>query len=608
MIAIIAENRKTASLIAATAGAIQKHNEYFENDDYTITWISECPITLTIVTDDRRTVSTTDGCIPVKHKFRRIIRQKKTSNGLTTDQSAVRRLKVIDEILERCSSIIVATAPDGEGERAFRYVYEYLGYTKPFRRMRLSELTEEAIRIGLYNPQNGNDFDTMYAAAECRAKADITVSFNASRAFALATGIQDEYLGRLHIPVLAMICSRYKACRRFVSTSYWQLHATLEHNGALGKFRYFKNIPTMREAEDMFKRIASHPQATITKVTRKRTLRRQPLPYNLSELTKECCAIAGLSSKRVLNAAVSLYEKQLISDPRTDCRYISDDIMKRMPSILQRLLIAEEYSAYYGAIHPKRLPHQCVNNEKAKIKHAIIATGIRPKGLDNDERTVYDMIARRILEAFASGCKTEQVTVDAVIAGLPFRLQERQTAAAECGTIYGLSGNRYTEPVSKRHDIPEFERGDTPDIAGHGIGKCHTIPEPLYTEATLLKAMECAGNETECVSKYKRQCSSGIGTAEIRTRIIADLLEKGYIEYSGETIIPTAKGLSLYGKVKGMVIADMNIAAEHEKLLEKMQRGETAAEDFMRIIEAHTAKAVKEIMSIGQPRNTIKDE
>ncbi len=140
MIAVIATNRNTASAIADALGAERMYKEYFEGDFHLVTWIDECPIVL-VAADERRNASTTDSVLPVSHRFRRIIRQKQTPNGMVTDKNAVRRLKAIDEVLERCESVVVATAPDGEGERTFGYVYDYLGYTKPVRRLRMSELT-----------------------------------------------------------------------------------------------------------------------------------------------------------------------------------------------------------------------------------------------------------------------------------------------------------------------------------------------------------------------------------------------------------------------------------------------------------------------------------
>jgi exc protein len=586
MIAILTDKHNSAAIIAAEIGAVQKCKEYFECDDYLVTWISECPVIPAMVADERRNEPTADGNIPVSKRFRYIIRRKSTPDGMATDKRAVRRLKIIDDVLERCDSIIVATNSVGEGIYTFRLIYDYLGYTKPFRLLQISSLTENNISIGLDNLSSDNYCDSVYEAADCRAKADLMVHFNTSRALSLTADA--AHIGRLHIPILAMICSRYRAYRRFVSVPYWHLNVSLEHNGSLVKFRYPRKITTQQEAEKLFKHIAEYPQATITKVGRKRSFLPQPLPYDSATLMQECCRTTGISAKEVLETAISLYEKRLISDPRTDGRYISSETMKRMPSILRQLLGTDEFAADRGKIDIDRLPRHCVNDEKAKGRHAIIVTGIEPKDLNDTEHIVYDIIARRMSDAFVTRCKVEYISAEVVIAGLPFHSQTQRIV---------LPAKRNAKEAATSSVTDEFfEKGSTTTVAGHGIGKCHTMPTPLYTEATLLEELENIGNDSINTPKRKPQSAKVIGTAEIRAGIIADLFEQGYIERSGKAIIPTERGLHLYGKVKGMRIADINIAAEHELLLSKVRRNEMSPKDFMKIIEQHTEQCVNEIV------------
>lgn len=585
MIAILTDNHNSAAIIAAAIGVKHKCKGHFECDDYLVTWISECPVIPAMVADERRNEPTADGNIPVSKRFRHIIRRKSTPNGMATDKHAIRRLKIIDDILERSDSIIVATNNAGEGLYTFRLVYDYLGYTKPFRLLQISSLTENDISIGLGNLSSGNDYGSVYEAADCRAKADLMVQFNTSRALSLTADA--EHIGRLHTPILAMICSRYRAYRRFVSVPYWHLNVSLEYNGSLVKFRYPRKITTQQEAEKLFKHIAESPQATITKVGRKRPFLPQPLPYDSATLMQECCRTTGISAKKVLETTISLYEKRLISNPRTDGRYISSETMKRIPSILRQLLGTDEFAAYRCKIDIDRLPQHCVNDEKAKGQHAIIVTGIEPKDLNDTEHIVYDIIARRMSDAFVPRCKAEYISAEAVIAGLPFHSQTQRILSPMKRNAKEATGSA-TDGF--------FEEGYTATIAGHGIGKCHTMPTPLYTEATLLEELESIGNGSINTPKRKPQSAKGIGTAEIRAGIIADLFEQGYIERSGEAIIPTERGLRLYGRIKGMRIADISIAAEHEQLLSKVRRSEMSAKDFMKIIEQHTEQCVNEIV------------
>lgn len=210
MIAIIAEKPSVGQDIARVIGATEKKNGYMAGNGYLVTWALGHLVSLAMPSAYGYGKASHEDLPMLPEPFQLVVRQIKTDRGMVTDIGAAKQLKVIDEVFSKCDSIIVATDAGREGELIFRYIYHYLGYTKPFKRLWISSLTDEAIRAGMSNLKNGEAYDALYNAADCRAKADWLVGMNASRALALASGMPNNSLGRVQTPTLAMICSRYK--------------------------------------------------------------------------------------------------------------------------------------------------------------------------------------------------------------------------------------------------------------------------------------------------------------------------------------------------------------------------------------------------------------
>lgn len=232
MKAIIAEKQSVGMDIARVVGATEKKDGYCTGNGYMVTWASGHLVSLAQPDTYGYTKAVAEDLPMIPNPFRLVSRQIRTDRGMVTDIAASRQLKVIDEVFSKCDDIIVATDAGREGELIFRWIYAYLGYTKPFRRLWISSLTDEAIREGMANLKDGSGYDSLYAAADSRAKADWLVGMNASRALAIASGSANNSIGRVQTPTLAMICARFKENRNFVSTPYWQLHITLKQGEA----------------------------------------------------------------------------------------------------------------------------------------------------------------------------------------------------------------------------------------------------------------------------------------------------------------------------------------------------------------------------------------
>lgn len=603
MITILAADAATAKAIAHAVGAYRRDPDYYESDEYGITWTAGRIVELAPPTAYGYPRPTAESLPLIPASFKLIIRQQQSRRGLITDPAAVRRLQIIDGLFSRSQSIVVATEASGEGELLFRWIYTHLGCTKPFRRLWISSLTDDAIREGLRNLYDGHDFDALYEAADCRAKADWLVSVNASQALAAVSGLGTNTLGRLLTPTLAMVCARYRENREFTPAACWQLGVTLRRGERLRKFSYTERIGRQKTAEELYKRVSKCGQARITIADRRKTYQAPPLLYDLSALQKECSHYLGYSSEKTLAVALTLYEKQMISYPCTGSHYIPEDAMTTIPSLLERIFRQEEFATLRIHIDPKRLSCRSIDGRKVTEHHALLPTGQPPvENLTEQERQVYRMIVLRTLEAFAPRCEKELSLVEATAAGLVFRSRELRVVKPGWRAICNRAEDRDAEETDAA-PILDFARGELLPIDGQNLGKSHTVPQPLYTEATLLAAMETAGMTKGTKPKAVETC--GLGTPAARAAVISGLFERELVERSGESILPTERGLYLYDTVRGLQIADVAMAENWERALAQVERREMPAEGFMQSFAIFTRQVTEEITSLRfAPKNT----
>ena len=535
--------------------------------------------------------------------FQLVIRQYKSDKGMATDPVATKQLRVIDEVFSKCDSIIVATDAGREGELIFRYIYTYLGYTKPFRRLWISSLTDEAIHEGLVNLRDGKEYDSLYEAADCRAKADWLVGMNASRALAMVSGTTNSSIGRVQTPTLAMICARFRENRDFIPVDYWQLHITLQKDGDFRQFRYTENIATKQAADELYHRITSDMQAVITKVERKRGFQAPPLLYDLTALQKDCNIHLDLSAEKTLAVAQSLYEKKLISYPRTGSCYIPDDVMRQVPELLEQIISMKEFREYGGGFDLSALTTRCVNAKKVTDHHALIITGIRPGGLDEKEQAVYRMIAGRMLEAFSPKCEKETLIMRATVDGRDFLSHTTSVIVPGWRGVFNRTEDKEEDEQNTNKGTADFSESETVPVAGRSLSQKKTIPKPLYTEATLLAAMETAGRHVTDEEAREAIKELGIGTPATRAAIITTLFKREYVERSGKALVPTEKGLNLYEAVRKMSVADAALTGNWEKTLLQIEQHKLTAETFMRSITAYTRQVTEEVLSIRLPQS-----
>ena len=601
MIAIISEKPSVGMDIARVVGATEKKDGYCTGNGYMVTWALGHLVSLAMPGAYGYTKTTAKDLPMMPEPFRLVSRQIRTDRGMVTDLAAARQLKVIDGVFAKCDAIIVATDAGREGELIFRWIYSYLGYTKPFKRLWISSLTDSAIREGMASLKDGRDYDSLYAAADCRAKADWLVGMNASRALAAVTGSSNNSIGRVQTPTLAMICARFKENRNFVSTPYWQLHITLKQGEAHRQFIHPEEFKDKETAEAAFGKITSRSVAAVTKVERKRTHQQAPLLYDLTALQKDCNVHYDLTADKTLSIAQALYEKKLISYPRTGSRYIPEDVMAHVPALLEKVIAMPRFKEYGKAFDLSGLNTRSVDDTKVTDHHALIITGIAPEDLSEAESTVYTLIAGRMLEAFSPPCGKDLLVMECTCEGMAFRSRSSVVAILGWRGVFARKEDRADDEPEAGGGTAEFAQGETVPVMGHGLARKKTMPKPLYTEATLLAAMESCGKNVTDEQAREAMKDSGIGTPATRAAIITTLVGRDYITRSGKSIVPTEKGLYVYEAVKEMLVADVELTGTWEKALSQVEGHTLDPESFMSSIRDYTGKATGEILRLSFP-------
>ena len=483
----------------------------------------------------------------------------------------------------------ITTLDKREGELIFRYLYHYTGCATPFVRLWISSLTDKAIREGLRNLEAGGKYDDLYLAAKARSESDWLVGINGTQALSIAAGHGTYSVGRVQTPTLAMVCARYWENRRFTPEAFWQLHiATDGCDEGTVKFSSSEKWKEKEPATELYNKVKSAGTATVTKAERKEKTEETPLLYDLTTLQKEANTKHGFTAEQTLEIAQKLYEKKLITYPRTGSRYIPEDVFAEIPKLLAFIGALPEWK---GKVQPKAVPtRRSVDGSKVTDHHALLVTGEKPLFLSKEDNTVYQMVAGRMIEAFSEKCVKDTATVTAECAGVEFTVKGSVIRQAGWRAVYGEEDKEETA-------IPGWREGDTLTLKGCSITEGKTKPKPLHTEATLLSAMETAGKDIEDDALRQALKDCGIGTPATRAAIIETLFKRGYMERCKKSLVPTEKGLALYSVVKTMRIADVAMTGEWEKNLARIERGELPADTFCKEIEAYTKEITSELLS-----------
>lgn len=599
---IIAEKPSVAREIAGLVGASDKKDGYLTGNGYFVTWAFGHLIGLGMP-EDYGISGFDKASLPIlPNPFLLTVRKVKKDKGYTTDTGALKQLKVIEQLFNRSHSIIVATDAGREGELIFRYIYEYLKCNKPFERLWISSLTEKAIKQGFDNLKDGKEFDGLYQAAQGRSRADWLVGINATQALSIAAGNGIYSLGRVQTPTLALICKRYLENKNFSIKKYWQIQ--LLHNKDLIDFKSLSKSKweDQKLADDTLKAIQRSETATVISVETKSVTEQPPLLFDLTGLQKEANKKLNLSAEETLNIAQSLYEKKFITYPRTGSKYIPEDMWAEIPKLVRALQDRETCKQGVSKMKWGRFSKRIVNDLRVTDHHGLLITDKIPSALNAKENAVYDMIAFRLLEALSQACIKEITDVGLEVLHYDFTVKGCKVTEAGWRSIKGSFTDDDTEPIQ---DLPELKKGDELKIKEASVLEKKTKPPVLYTEAGLLSAMETAGKEIENEDERKVLQNIGIGTPATRAAIIETLFTRNYIQREKKSLIPTEKGLQVYGLVKDRKIADVAMTAEWELILQKIENNEADAGAFQREMEKYASSITNELLQTSIAQNNL---
>ena len=414
---IIAEKPSVAKEIARLLGASEKKDGYLTGNGYFVTWAFGHLIGLGMP-EDYGITGFDKASLPIlPNPFLLTVRKVKKDKGYTIDTRALKQLKVIEQLFNRSDSIIVATDAGREGELIFRYIYEYLKCNKPFERLWISSLTEKAIKQGFDTLKDGKEFDGLYQSAQGRSRADWLVGINATQALSIVADNGIYSLGRVQTPTLALICKRYLENKNFSVKKYWQIQ--LSHNKELIDFKSISKTKweDQKIADDALKAIQRIGIAIITSLATKSVTEQSPLLFDLTGLQKEANKKLNLSAEETLNIAQSLYEKRLITYPRTDSRFLTEDMAASLPG-----LVTDTGKAFAVEEPVPIHVQQVINGGKVTDHHALLPTKSMANAdlaaLPAGERNVLRLIAARLLCAVGEPHRYAETTLTTICAGV----------------------------------------------------------------------------------------------------------------------------------------------------------------------------------------------
>ena len=591
--AVIAEKPSVAKDIANVLNVRERHDGYLSGNGYLVTWAFGHLVQLAMPEAYGYAGFRRENLPILPQEFKYIPRQIREGKEYKPDPGVLKQLKVIKEVFDRSDRIVVATDAGREGEAIHRYIYNYLGCRKPCLRLWISSLTDRAIREGLDNLRPGSDYDNLYRAAEARAIADWEIGLNATQALSIAAGQGIYSLGRVQTPTLMMICSRYLENKDFTPQTYYQLRVTVEKDGtpfsAISELRY----DSLPDATAALAAVTDTSAVTVADVQRKEVCQEPPLLYDLTALQKEANGRHGFSADKTLSIAQSLYEKKVLSYPRTGSRYLSDDVFDEIPD---RIALLEQYpafAAHAAALKGAALNRRSVDGKRVTDHHALIITEYLPGELSGDERKVYDMVAARLLESFSARCVKDVTTVRLTSGGCAFTVK---------GTIIRSAGWRAVRDERDEDEdtasLPSLQPGETIPLASAESVEKQTKPRPLHTESSLLSAMEHCGRDVQDEELRDSLKEGGIGTPATRASIIETLFSRDYVRREKKSLVPTEKGLAVYHIVKDKRIADVEMTGQWESALAKIESGEMDPDTFRKGIEVYAAQITGELLQV----------
>ena len=590
---VIAEKPSVARSIAGVIGADQKRDGYMEGNGYLVSWCIGHLVSLADAGayDERFKKWRYDDLPILPQEWQYIIPAEKKG-----------QFAVLRSLMERpdVTGLVCATDAGREGELIFRFVYQMAGCKKPFKRLWISSMENAAIREGFAHLKPGADYDDLYQSALCRARADWLVGINATRLFSILyhktlTG------GRVQTPTLNMLVDREAKIRKFKKEKYHVVHI------AAGGMEAASDRFLNPDDADATKTACAGAQAVCVSVKREKKTEQPPRLYDLTTLQREANRLFGFTAKQTLDYAQQLYEKKLLTYPRTDSQYLTDDMQPTAESIVSGLwpllsfVAGLDIAPQFGRV---------LNNKKVSDHHAIIPTmEFVQKGFDGlaeGEKKLLSLVCCKLLCAVAVPYVYEAVTATFTCAGNEFTAKGKTILTPGWKEIErrfkaSFKTDADEDAPELARDLPdggrllELTEGQTFDPVEASITEHFTTPPKPYTEDTLLSAMERAGAEN-MPEDAERQ---GLGTPATRASILEKLVQMGFVERKGKQLLPTKDGHNLVCVLPD-VLTSPQLTAEWETKLTAIAKGEADPESFMVGIEEMTRNLISRYSQISE--------
>ncbi len=588
-------------------GAFAKHEGYLEGPDHIVTWAVGHLVQLADPDEyDDRFKKWRMADLPiVPDRFKLVVRDERSKKQMNVVKRQLGRDDV-DRVVNACDA-------GREGELIFAYLYEKSGSKKPVQRLWLSSMTTQAISSAFDRLRDGTELATLEAAARSRSEADWIVGMNATRAATIRLRSSFDgavSLGRVQTPTLAILARREQEIRAFKPEPYWVVDAhfdPVENGPRLYEGRYHAGanprIKTAVEAETIV-RDCEGQVGLITKLDKSERKERAPLLYDLTSLQRDANSRFGFTARRTLAAAQRLYEEhKALTYPRTNSRFLTRDMIPEIKPIAGLVGEQREYAkaaSYVRGLDVLPLA-RVVNDEKVTDHHAIIPTRAERHPVDKmneDDRRVYDLVARRFLAVFHPDAVFENTRVETTVAEKHvFRTRGKLMLVPGWRGVYGEipDADRSDDDEGREQQLPRLEHGERANVKEISSEEKETKPPRRYTEGALLGAMETAGKLVDEEELREAMKDSGIGTPATRAAIIERLLQVGYIERDARALIVTEKGMNVIRLLGEHALTSPGMTGEWEHRLARIETGEDSREAFMGDIVKFTEATVGEL-------------
>ena len=578
---VIAEKPSVAASIAAALGVKEKKDGYIEGGGYLISW---CVGHLVELAD-----AAAYGEQYKKWSYESLpILPEEWQYTVAADKE--KQFKILKELMHRADVSEVVNACDAgrEGELIFRFVYGVAKCNKPMRRLWISSMEDATIKAGFADLKDGRDYDALYASALCRAKADWIIGINATRLFSCLYH-KTLNVGRVQTPTLKMLVDRGEAISHFKKEKYY--HVRLDLSGAEAASERISDKP----GADTLKAACEAETAVCVSLTKEKKTAAPPKLFDLTSLQREANKIYGYTAKQTLDLAQTLYEKRLLTYPRTDSAFLTDDMGETAAKTVT--MLSGKLPFMEGAEFTPDVS-RTLDSSKVSDHHAIIPTMELAKtdlaALPESERNILTLAGARLIFAAAEPHIFEAVTAVFSCADTEFTARGKTVLAGGWKDLERryratLKGKPDPEDMEEENTLPELSEGQTFTSLTAKVTEHFTTPPKPHNEATLLSAMERAGNGDTDPDAERR----GLGTPATRAAVIEKLVKSGFAERKGKQLIPTQNGAALVSVLPDMLTSPQ-LTAEWENNLTQIAKGAADAGDFMQRIEAMARELVKE--------------